>query len=122
MNGLLDGILVGSALLASAVYALTALGPRAWRARGLAALAQGTSRLPGFLGGGAFAQRLRATAAAAAAARSACGGCANCATETDSKPGAPAASPAVSPGKAPAGEVRIAVNQIGRSRRRATVP
>jgi hypothetical protein len=112
MHSLLDGFLVGSALLASAVYAVTALGPRALRARGLAALANGSSRLPGVFGGGILAQRLRSAAAAAAAAdRGACGGCANCGSENDA-----------SQAKSPAGEVSIALHRIGRRAPRATVP
>jgi hypothetical protein len=112
MHNLLDGFLVGSALLASAFYAVSALGPRALRARGLAALANGSRRLPGNLGSGILAQRLRSAAAAAAATdRKACGGCANCGSENDARQA-----------KSPAGEVSIALHRIGRVARPATVP
>ena len=39
MKGILDALLVGGALLASVLYAIAVLGPRAWRQRTGAALA-----------------------------------------------------------------------------------
>jgi hypothetical protein len=61
MSSLLDKLLVGTALLASLLYAIVALGPRTWRSRIAAALAAcGLGRV-------------------APKASGACGGCDNCA-------------------------------------------
>jgi len=76
MNTLLDGILVGVALLASVGYAVSSLGPRSLRQR----LLQATSRLlaiaPSYLGLGRIAGRL--SAASIVKPAGACGGCDNC--------------------------------------------
>src|ERR1700722_4425636 len=76
MNGILDGFLVGLALLASAGYAAVSLGPRSLRRRILGVLSHAAARAPVFLGLGRAAQRL--AAASAAKTQGACGGCDNC--------------------------------------------
>jgi hypothetical protein len=69
MNGILDALLVGIALLASALYALLALGPRPLRQRARAALAScGLPRI---------AEKTRA-----------CGGCDDCTAPDGSAGGA----------------------------------
>jgi len=103
MNGILDGFLVGLALLASAGYAAVSLGPRSLRRRILGVLSHGAARAPAFLGLGRSAQRL----AAAAKAQGACGGCDNCGSEPKTAP---------QPTKA---EIRVPVARIGRRARRA---
>jgi hypothetical protein len=61
MSNLLDILLVGTALLASLLYAIVALGPRTWRRRVAAALTSfGLARIAPKTSG-------------------ACGGCDNCA-------------------------------------------
>jgi hypothetical protein len=104
MNSILDNSLVGLALLASAVYAVAALGPRSLRRRILGVLGRAAARAPAFLGLGRMAQRL--AAASAAKAQGACGGCDNCGSE----PAAP---------QPPKAEVRVPVARIGRRVRRA---
>jgi|ERR1700678_1870206 hypothetical protein len=101
MKSVLDNSLVGVALLTSAVYAISALGPRALRRRLLAFLGRLTARVPRYLGLGRIAQRF--AAAATGKAQGACGGCDNCGSE-----------PAASDPKSPASEVRVPVEKIGR--------
>jgi hypothetical protein len=100
MNSILDDSLVGLALLASAVYAVAAIGPRSLRRRILGVLGRAAGRAPAFLGLGRIAQRL--AAASAAKAQGACGGCDNCGSEAAPAPQAPKA------------EVRVPVARIGR--------
>ena|SRR5450631_1163248 len=100
MNRILDNTLVGLVLLVSAGYALSSLGPRSLRRRGLAALGQLAARAPSFLGLRRTAQWL--DAAAGAKPQGACGGCDSCGSE-------PAAGE-----KLPAAEVRVPVEKIGR--------
>jgi len=75
MNGIIDNALVGLALLASALYALTSLGPRSLRFRLLAAMSRWVSRFPGILGMRRVAQRLAAAAGRAAGAGGGCNSC-----------------------------------------------
>ena len=99
MNNILDDTLVGLALMVSAGYAVSSLGPRSLRRRLLGALSRLTARAPAFLG-------LRRTArwferASDGRADGACGGCDSCGSE-------PAAQkPAVA-------EVSVPVTKIGR--------
>jgi hypothetical protein len=99
MSSILDYSLVGLALLVSAGYAVSSLGPRSLRRRVLAALSRVMARGPAFPGLRQIAQRL--AAASAGNAQGACGGCDSCGSE------APAATP-------PAAEVRVPVTKIGR--------
>lgn len=69
MNGLLDYVLVGSALFASIVYAVFALGPRSWRRR----LVVAGARLSAAFGLRRLAQRMEI--AAANPGSGGCGGC-----------------------------------------------
>ena len=100
MNSILDDSLVGLALLASAVYAVAAIGPRSLRRRILGVLGRAAGRAPAFLGLGRIAQRL--AAASAAKAQGACGGCDNCGSEPPTAPQPPKA------------EIRVPVARIGR--------
>jgi len=99
MSSVLDYFLVGLVLLASAGYAILALGPRTLRPRFYAASSRLLSRAPGWLGLGGIAQRLEA---ASGKAGGACGGCDTCGSE-------PAGSTA-----AAGDEVRISVSKIGK--------
>jgi len=99
MNSILDYSLVGLALLVSAGYAVSSLGPRSLRRRVLAALSRALERAPVFLGLRRAAQRL--AVASAGKAQGACGGCDSCGSE------APTAT-------SPAAEVRVPVTKIGR--------
>jgi hypothetical protein len=96
MNSVLDALLVGLALLASAGYALLSLGPRSLRRRLLAGLSRLTARAPAFFGLRRAAQWL--AAAAAGKAHGACGGCDDCATTQQS----------------PVVEIRVPVTKISR--------
>jgi hypothetical protein len=100
MSSLLDFSLVGLVLLASAGYAVLALGPRSLRPRVYASLSRLMLRAPGWLGLEGIARRL---AAASGKAGGACGGCDTCGSE-----------PAESAGSA--GEVRISASDIGKRR------
>ena len=100
MNGLLDHFLVGLALLASAGYAFSRLGPKGLRTRMWAALARAAARAPASLKLGGLARRLEA--AAAAKSTGACGGCDSC------------GSVASTDGKATESEVRVPLSEIGR--------
>ena len=100
MHGMLDNSLVGVALLASAAYAVLALGPRSLRRRLLAAWSRVMSRAPVLPGMRRAARWL--DAASTGKSPGACGGCDDCGSE---------AAPA---GKTPAAEVRVPVGKIGR--------
>jgi hypothetical protein len=99
MNSILDNSLVGLALLVSAGYAVSSLGPRSLRRRALSALSGALARAPAFLGLRRIAQRL--AAASASKAQGACGGCDSCGSEAPAK-------------TSPAAEVRVPVTKIGR--------
>ena len=96
MSGFLDVCLVGLVLLASAGYAILALGPRTLRPRVYASLSRLLSRAPAWLG---LAGLARGLAAASGKAKGACGGCDTCGSE---------------PAQPPAGEVRISVSKISK--------
>jgi hypothetical protein len=99
MNGVIDGSLVGLALLVSGGYVLLSLGPRSLRRRLAQGLSKAAARAPAFLGQRRMAQRL---AASAGKAQGACGGCDDCGSGQ-----AAAKTPA-------AGEVRVPLGKIGR--------
>ncbi len=110
MNKFLDYSLVAVLLLASALYALTSLGPRSLRPRLLAAFARLLARAPAIPGLRGMAQRL--LRASTAKGQGACGGCESCGPEQSASQnvtgaGMPAAG-------APGGEVRVPVAKIGR--------
>jgi hypothetical protein len=102
MNSILDNSLVGLALLVSAGYAVSSLGPRSLRQRLLAALSRLLARAPVFLGLGRMVRWL--AAASAGKAQGACGGCDNCGSEQ-----APAQKQ-----DSRAAEVSVPVTKIGR--------
>jgi hypothetical protein len=89
MNTLLDGSLVGLALLASVGYAVSSLGPRTMRVRLLAAASRLAERAPSYLRLGRAARRL--AAAAIVKPQGACGGCDNCGAESAAAPHSAAA-------------------------------
>jgi hypothetical protein len=99
VNSVLDNTLVGLALVVSAGYAVTSLGPRSLRRRVLASLSRMTARAPAFLRLSRMSQRL--AIASAGKAQGACGGCDNCGSEK-------------TPAAAPAAEVSVPVAKIGR--------
>ena len=84
MNSVLDNTLVGLALVVSAGYAVTSLGPRSVRRRVLASLSWMTARAPAFLGLRKLSERL--AIASAGKAQGACGGCDNCGSEKTPTP------------------------------------
>ena len=99
MNSILDETLVGLALVLSAGYAVSSLGPRSLRRRLLGALSRLTARAPAFLG-------LRRTArwfanASDGKAGGACGGCDSCGSEQTAQ-------------KPPGADVSVPVTKIGR--------
>jgi hypothetical protein len=100
MNGILDNFLVGLALLLSAGYAVTSLGPKSLRRRVLGGLGRLTARAPAFL----HLQRAAQWFAVASAGKAdgACGGCDSCGSGE-----APAQKP-------PESEVKVPVANIGR--------
>ncbi len=100
MHGILDRTLVGIALLASAAYAVLALGPRSVRRSVLAALGRALARAPALPGMRRSAQWLQA--ASAGKSQGACGGCDDCGSEKSS-----ADQPS-------AAEVRVPLKNIGR--------
>lgn len=104
MNPVLDDILVAAALLASAVYALFALGPRTLRQRALSRIAGWALRAPARLGLRGLAARL---GAASAKASGACGGCDNCGSESVATENQASASGA---------DIKIPLASIGRRR------
>jgi hypothetical protein len=79
MNGILDNLLVGLALIVSAAYAVSSLGPKSFRRRLLGAMGRVTARAPTFLHLRRAAQWF--TVASAAKAQGACGGCDSCASD-----------------------------------------
>jgi|SRR5580700_9069920 hypothetical protein len=99
MNSVLDNTLVGLALLVSAGYAVTSLGPRSLRRRLLASLSRITARAPASLRLRRVSERL--AIASAGKAQGACGGCDDCGSEKTSVP-------------APKAEVSVPVAKIGR--------
>ncbi len=101
MSGLLGDMLVGLAVLASALYAVAALGPKSWRARAYAALAAGILRLPAGLGVRALALRWAARLRAASTKAGGCGGCGDCSS-------GPATTPPA------AAEVRVPIASISK--------
>jgi hypothetical protein len=100
--------LVAAALLASAVYALFALGPRALRRRALSRVAAWAARAPARLGLRGLAAGL---GAAAAKSSGACGGCDNCGSENATAQGPQAGSTHSS-----GGDIKIPLASIGRRR------
>ena|ERR1700678_2210226 len=105
MNSILDNSLVGLALLVSAGYAVSSLGPRSLRQRLLAVSSRLLARAPVFLGLGRMARWL--AVASAGKAQGACGGCDNCGSEQT-----PAQKSSTQDSR-PA-EVRVPVAKIGR--------
>ena len=100
MNGILGNSLVGLALIVSAGYALSSLGPRSLRRALLAALGRAAARAPKFLGLRRTAQWL--SNASAGKASGACGGCESCGSEPSSAP------------KSREAEIKVPVANIGR--------
>jgi hypothetical protein len=100
MNGVLGNSLVVLALIVSAGYALTSLGPRSVRRGLLSALGRAAARGPKFLGLGRTAQWL--SNAAVGKASGACGGCDSCGTEPSSAPASKGT------------EIKVPVANIGR--------
>ena len=105
MNPVLDDILVAAALLASAVYALFALGPRALKRRALSRVAGWALRAPAWFGLRGLAARL---GAASAQASGACGGCDNCASD--------GAATTETSASARGADIKIPLASIGRRR------
>jgi hypothetical protein len=104
MHGLLDDVMVGAVLLASCVYALGSLGPRAVKRRLwsiAAAVLKVAPKSPGL-----YRAARSLEAAAAAPVAGSCGGCNNC--------GSPPARAGSSGGQSAAPEIRIPVAKIGR--------
>ncbi len=99
MNRILDNSVVGLALLASAWYALSSLGPKRLRTRLFIALAQLAARAPGFLHLRSLARRLEG---AAAKTSGTCGGCGSCGSASSAQ-GQPAEP-----------EVRVPLTRVGR--------
>ncbi len=99
MNRILDNAVVGLALLASAGYALSSLGPKGLRMRLFTALAQLAAHAPAILHLDPVARRLEA---AAGKTSGSCGGCGSCdpAPSTQDQP--------------PASEVRVPIAKVGR--------
>jgi len=114
MSRLLDGTLVGLALLASVAYAAASFGPRSWRRTMLAGLAWTMARTPGFFGLRRVAERV--SAASSAQAKGSCGGCGTCASDVapGAAPGAADAAAAAEGTAAGAAEVSVPVAKIGR--------
>jgi hypothetical protein len=100
VNKVIDNSLVGLALLASAVYAVSALGPKGLRKRMWGALAHLVAIAPRFMRLGRIARRLDEAAAGKTAG--ACGGCGSCGSEQPDTD------------KQPASEVRVPVAKIAR--------
>ena len=100
MNGILDNVLVGLALLVSAVYAVMSLGPKSLRRRLFGALGQIAARAPAFLHLRRAAQWL--AVASEGKVQGACGGCESCGSDQPSAQ------------TSPAPEVKVPVANIGR--------
>jgi hypothetical protein len=130
VNALLDNLLVIAALLASALYALFKLGPRALRRAALSRVAHWAGRAPGWFGLRRLAARLDA---AAMQPSGACGGCDNCASEGAAAQGSPQGSPQGSTSASPpaslaashsashsdgGSEIKIPLASIGRRRQK----
>jgi hypothetical protein len=106
MNSVLDSMLVGLALLASAGYALLTLGPRSLRRRLLAGLSRLTAHAPAFFGLRRASQWL--SVAAAGKAHGTCGGCEDCGT------GQASGASASPPEQSSAIEIRVPIAKIKR--------
>lgn len=102
MSRVLDNFLVGMALLVSVGYAVSSLGPKAWRNRLLAASSRLLARAPAFIGLKGIARRLSAASMPEPGAAGACGGCDNCGTAQAEAPHAAST------------EVKVPVATIGR--------
>jgi hypothetical protein len=100
MNGILDNLLVGLALIVSAAYAVVSLGPKSLRRRLLGAVGRMMARAPAFLHLQRPAQWF--TVASAVKAAGTCGGCDSCSSDNES-----AREPQES-------EVNVPVAKIGR--------
>jgi hypothetical protein len=98
MNGFLDDLTVGAALLASIGYAVFKLGPKNLRKRILEVTSETLNAAPASLRLSGLANRL---AAASGKSQGACGGCDNCGTESVSAPQS-------------SGEISVPVAKIGR--------
>ena len=107
MNKLLDNGLVALALIASAGYALSSLGPKTLRRQLWTALARLAARVPPGMHLGGIARRL---AEAAAKSSAACGGCGSCGSTSDEAP----------LGRAP--EVRVPLESIGKRGQNGRAP
>jgi len=108
MNKLLDNGLVALALIASAGYALSSLGPKTLRRRLWTALARLAASAPSGMHMGGIARRL---AEAAAKSSAACGGCGSCGSE--------ASDGSVASAGAASAEVRVPLESIGKRRHQA---
>jgi len=108
MNKLLDNGLVALALIASAGYALSSLGPKTLRRRLWTALARLAASAPPGMHLGGIARRL---AEAAAKSSAACGGCGSCGSE--------ASDGSVASAGAASAEVRVPLESIGKRRHQA---
>jgi hypothetical protein len=100
MNKLIDNSLVGLVLLGSAVYAVSALGPKGLRKRMWGTLARLAALAPKFMRLDRIASRF--DEAAAGKTSGACGGCGSCGSEQSDSD------------KPPASEVRVPVAKIVR--------
>lgn len=98
MNRIIDNGLVIVLLLASATYALSALGPKSLRQRMYGAAARVIASAPAAWHLASIAQRLDR----AASADGACGGCGTCGTDEAGGE------------QKPAGEVHVPIAKIGR--------
>lgn len=106
MYGMLDGLVVGVAIVVSVVYAALSLGPKALRRRTLLGAAVVLRKLPGALRLQAAALRLEA---AAQKAGGACGGCESCGSTQPAKTGRDGDEGS---GNAGSTEVRIPISTI----------
>jgi hypothetical protein len=113
MNPLLDNLLVGAALAASAVYVLFKLGPRALRRAIISRVAGWVALAPGWCGLRGVAARL---GAAAVKSSGSCGGCDNCGSEGGAAQASPPTSASAS-ASASGSEIRVPLASIGRRER-----
>jgi len=109
VSPVLDNVLVAAALLASALYAIFKLGPRALRQRTLTRVARWAARAPARSGLRGLAARM---GAASAQPSGACGGCDNCGSESTTAGPQATAGPA----RAGGGDIKIPLAAIGRRR------
>ena len=107
MSPALDNVLVAAALLASALYAIFKLGPRALKQRALLRVAGWVARAPAWSGLRGLAARM---GAASAKSSGACGGCDNCGGESAT------AGPQATSTRASGGDIKIPLATIGRRR------